>query len=46
LHSRGETKKIYFARDESKEKKLQEKKTKLAHITGDINLFTLNYIHQ
>jgi hypothetical protein len=34
LHPRGETKKIYFAMGESKEKKLQGEKTKLAHITG------------
>ena len=33
LHPKEETKKIYFAKDESKEKKLQEEKKKLAHIT-------------
>jgi hypothetical protein len=34
LHQRGETKKIYFASGESKEKKNYREKTKLTHITG------------
>jgi hypothetical protein len=41
VHPRGESKKFNIARGESKEKKLQGEKTKLAHITGGINLFTL-----
>jgi hypothetical protein len=44
LHPKGETKKIYFTRGESKEKKLQGGKTKLAHITEGITLFTLDFI--
>jgi 16S rRNA U516 pseudouridylate synthase RsuA-like enzyme len=40
LHPRGETKKTYFVRGESKKKILQGGKTKLAHITEGINLFT------
>jgi hypothetical protein len=41
----GETKKNYFARGESKGKKLQGKKIKLAHITGGMNLFTLFFLY-
>jgi hypothetical protein len=41
----GESKKFNITRGESKEKKkLQGRKTKLTHITGDINLFTLKKI--
>jgi hypothetical protein len=39
LHPRAESKKLNIARDELKEKKLQEEKTKLAYITMSINLF-------
>jgi hypothetical protein len=42
VHPRGESKKFNIARGESKEKKIQVGKTKLAHITGGNNLFTLN----
>jgi hypothetical protein len=42
----GETKKHYFARSESNEKKITGEKTKLVYITEDINLFTLKIIRQ
>jgi hypothetical protein len=40
VHPRGEFKKFNIAKGESKEKKLQGEKKKLAHITDGINLFT------
>jgi hypothetical protein len=42
----GETKKHYFARSESNEKKITGEKIKLIYITEDINLFTLKIIRQ
>jgi hypothetical protein len=40
MHPRGESKIFNIVRDESKEKKITEKKTKLVHIARSINLFT------
>jgi hypothetical protein len=44
LHPRGEIKKIYFAMDESKEKKLQGEKHNSHRLQEGINLFTLKKI--
>jgi hypothetical protein len=45
VHPRGESKKFNIAKGESKEKKNYREKTELAHITGVINLFTLELMY-
>jgi hypothetical protein len=46
LHPRGETKKTYFARGESKEKNYKGKKQNLPILQRSINLFTQKQIKE